>query len=244
MKIAIAKGHTLRGKGTGAVGIKSETGLNRPLGDKVIDKLKRLGQEVVECVIDESNSDLAYRVNKANKANVDLYVEIHFNYFNGSASGTEVHTLKSGLKANEYAQRVVNEIAKLGYKNRGVKHSDFYVLRHTSMEAILIECCFIDNAEDMNRYNVEAMANAIVLGLVGSLPEESKPRPQQNIQYGTITATELNVRAGRGTGYDIWDTLKSGTRVELGSLENGWYLIYYNGGKASGYVSAKYIRKD
>lgn len=240
MKIAIAKGHTLRGKGTGAVGIKSETGLNRPLGDKIIDKLKRLGHEVVECVIDESNSDLAYRVNKANAANVDLYVEIHFNSFNGSASGAEVHTYRAGLKANEYAQRVVNEISKLGYKNRGVKHSDFYVLRKTNMEAMLIECCFIDSQEDMNRYDVEAMANAIVLGLAGKLPEELKP--QQNIQYGVVTATELNVRAGRGTTYDIWDTLKSGTKVKLGELKDGWYLVYYNGGKASGYVSAKYIR--
>lgn len=63
-------------------------------------------------------------------------------------------------------------------------------------------------------------------------------------EYGTVIATELNVRAGRGTGYDIWDTLKSGTMVELGELRDGWYLIYYNEGKASGYVSAKYIKKD
>lgn len=62
-------------------------------------------------------------------------------------------------------------------------------------------------------------------------------------EYGTVIATELNVRAGRGTGYDIWDTLKSGTNVELGELKNGWYLVYYNNGKASGYVSAQFIRK-
>lgn len=63
-------------------------------------------------------------------------------------------------------------------------------------------------------------------------------------EYGTITATELNVRGGRGTSYDIWDTLNQGTKVELGDLRDGWYLVYYNGGKASGYVSAKYIKKD
>lgn len=186
MKIAIAKAHTLKGKGTGAVGIKSETGLNRPLGDKVIDKLRRLGHEVVECVIDESSADLAYRVNKANNAKVDVYAELHFNCFNGTASGTEVHTYRAGLKANDYAQGVVNQIAKLGYKNRGIKHSDFYVLRKTNMEAILIECCFVDSQEDMNRYDAESMANAIVLGLVGKLPEEEKPQVQENNSGDTL----------------------------------------------------------
>lgn len=62
-------------------------------------------------------------------------------------------------------------------------------------------------------------------------------------EYGTITATELNVRAGRGTNYDIWDKLKKGAQVELGELKNGWYLIYYNGGKASGYASQEFIKK-
>ena len=35
------------------------------------------------------------------------------------------------------------------------------------MPAMLIECCFIDSNEDMNRYNAEDIANAIVKGLVG-----------------------------------------------------------------------------
>jgi N-acetylmuramoyl-L-alanine amidase len=33
------------------------------------------------------------------------------------------------------------------------------------MPAILIEACFIDSQKDMNLYNAEAMANAIVKGL-------------------------------------------------------------------------------
>lgn len=177
MRIGIDCGHTLSGNGSGAVGIKKETDLNRSVGNLVIDKLKQLGHEIINCTVDKSNSDLVDRVNIANRNNVNLFVSIHFNCFNGAAYGTEVHAYKAGLKANEYAQRVVTEIAKLGFKNRGVKHSDFYVLRHTNMEAILIECCFCDNANDMNRFNVEKMSNAIVLGLVGKLPEEPNPQP-------------------------------------------------------------------
>ena len=36
------------------------------------------------------------------------------------------------------------------------------------MNAMLIECCFIDNASDMSKYNAENLANAIVKGLVGT----------------------------------------------------------------------------
>jgi len=37
------------------------------------------------------------------------------------------------------------------------------------MSAILVECGFIDSAEDMQRFNAEKMANAIVKGLTGSI---------------------------------------------------------------------------
>jgi N-acetylmuramoyl-L-alanine amidase len=38
------------------------------------------------------------------------------------------------------------------------------------MPAILVECCFIDSSKDMNLFNAEAMANAIVKGLTGKVP--------------------------------------------------------------------------
>lgn len=64
-----------------------------------------------------------------------------------------------------------------------------------------------------------------------------------NMDCGVVIADKLNVRAGRGTNYEIWDTLKNGIIVELGEVKNGWYLVYYNNKKASGYVSAQYIKK-
>jgi N-acetylmuramoyl-L-alanine amidase len=64
-----------------------------------------------------------------------------------------------------------------------------------------------------------------------------------NKSYGVVTADVLNVRAGRGTKYEVWDKLYHGKVVELGELKSGWYLIYYNDGKASGYVSSEHINK-
>jgi N-acetylmuramoyl-L-alanine amidase len=167
MVIGIDLGHTLRGFNTGAEGIRKETDLNREVGFKVIEKLQKLGHEVINCTLDEaaSNSEsLAYRVRTANENNVDVFFSIHFNA--GGGKGTECFAISSTGK--EYAQKIVNEIAALGYVNRGVKDgSGLYVVKNTNAPACLIECCFVDSEEDMNRYNAETLAIAIVKGITG-----------------------------------------------------------------------------
>ncbi|MFM9156438.1 MAG: N-acetylmuramoyl-L-alanine amidase, partial [Dolichospermum sp.] len=106
----------------------------------------------------------------------------HFNAFNGKANGTEIFAISdSGRKV---AQKVLDEIVKLGFFNRGVKSgSHLYVLRRTNMPGILIEGCFIDSAKDMQIYDGEAMANAIVAGLTGKIantPENPVPNVPEN----------------------------------------------------------------
>ncbi|KIN79992.1 N-acetylmuramoyl-L-alanine amidase [Clostridium botulinum] len=169
MKIGIDCGHTMSGADYGAVGIKAESNLTREVGTKVISKLQALGHTVIKCYKDSCsglNDSLSYRTNTANNNNVDLYVSIHFNAFNGSAYGSEVFTY--GGKELQQARAVLNNICSLGYTNRGLKDgSGLYVLKHTKAKAMLIECCFCDNSEDMNRYNAHMMADAIVKGLVG-----------------------------------------------------------------------------
>ncbi|GAA0735491.1 N-acetylmuramoyl-L-alanine amidase [Clostridium oceanicum] len=169
MKIGIDCGHTLSGSDYGASGIKEESRLTREVGTNVIAKLQALGHRVVKCYKDTCsslNDSLSYRTNTANTNNVDLYVSIHFNCFNGSAYGTEVYTYQG--ERTSKAVSVLNNIVGLGYTNRGIKDgSNLYVIRNTKAEAMLIECCFCDNKNDMNRFNSESMANAIVKGLVG-----------------------------------------------------------------------------
>lgn len=169
MKIGIDCGHTLSGADYGAVGIKAESNLTREVGNRVIQKLQKLGHTVVNCTVDSAssvNSSLSQRVSKANNSNLDLFVSIHFNAFNGGAYGTEVYTY--GANRLSSAVSVLNNIVSLGYTNRGIKDgSSLYVIRNTSAKSMLIECCFIDNTSDMNKFNAEKMADEIVKGLVG-----------------------------------------------------------------------------
>jgi N-acetylmuramoyl-L-alanine amidase len=202
MKFGIDIGHNCP-PDSGANGIKSEDKLTMELGNKVIAKLENLGHTVIACKPNSAstvNQSLGSRCNKANSNRVDIFVSIHFNAFNGKANGSEVFAISDA--GRKTAKSVLDEIVKLGFFNRGVKSgSHLYVLRRTNMPGILIEGCFIDSAKDMQIYDGEAMANAIVAGLTGKVastppvnptPGVSIPIPVPNAPVNTVIDEESN----------------------------------------------------
>lgn len=170
MKICINAGHTLSAAGSGAIGIKVESIETRKVAKEVIRLLKEGGHTVIDSTVDYTNSQSEYlkkAVDPANKNNCDLFVSIHFNAFNSRAFGTEVLIYSNDSKSKDEAERICKSISDFGFKNRGVKvRDDLYVLKNTNMPALLVECCFIDNEEDMYIYNPKDMAKAIVEGLL------------------------------------------------------------------------------
>lgn len=197
MKICINPGHTLSAAGSGAIGIKIESIENRKVAKEVIRLLKQEGHTVINSTVDYANSQLEYLkkcVEQANANNCDLFVSIHFNAFNGRAFGTEVLINSDNSKAKDEAQRICSKISALGYKNRGVKiRPDLYVLKHTKMPALLVECCFIDNQEDMYIYNTESMAKAIVEGIlnkgINDIVIEKKPNMVEDAVYRVVVGS-------------------------------------------------------
>ena len=192
MKFGIDIGHNCP-PDSGAEGIKSENKLTMEVGNKVIAKLENLGHTVIACKPNSArtvNQSLGSRCEKANSNRVDIFVSIHFNAFNGQANGTEVFAISDAGKKT--AKSVLDEIVKLGFFNRGVKSgSHLYVLRRTNMPGILIECCFIDSAKDIQLYDGETMANAIVAGLTGKVANTSV-NPVPNAPVNTVIDEEQN----------------------------------------------------
>ncbi|MEM7716517.1 MAG: N-acetylmuramoyl-L-alanine amidase [Cyanobacteria bacterium P01_A01_bin.68] len=182
MRFGIDIGHNAP-PDTGATGLKFEDNLTLDVGNRVINKLRALGHQVVDCKPKNVNSvraSLSQRVRNANIAAIDIFVSIHFNAFNGKANGTEIYATSN--QGKKIAASVLKEILKMGFFNRGVKNgSHLYVVRNTNMPAILVECCFLDSPKDINLYDSEKMANAIVQGLTGKLPST----PVKSIPDGT-----------------------------------------------------------
>lgn len=194
MKINIHAGHNPDGKpACGAVGIIPESTEARRVKNEVVSQLRRMGHTVYDCTC-ENGADQADVLTKivaaCNAHGVDLDVSIHFNAGahdtagNGKTAGVEAYIYSGSSKAKSYAENVCKAIAGLGYKNRGVKTgAGLYFLRKTNAPAMLIECCFVDDKDDVERYDYRTMADAIVYGITGQKPETKAPQtalPAQN----------------------------------------------------------------
>lgn len=165
MKIAINSGHTIKGKGFGAVGYIRESVETRKVVEELIPLLKQKGHQVVDTTVDVSTNYTSKVVKIVNNANVDLFLTIHFNA--GGGYGSEVYTWK-GKKLTR-AVKICENLHKLGFKNRGIKNgSNFYVIKKTIPQSLLIEICFVDSLLDTTLYTklgakkiAEAIAKAI-----------------------------------------------------------------------------------
>jgi len=168
ISFAIDIGHNSAYDG-GATGIRKEDDCTLEVGTLVKEKLKDLEYDVVDCRPTNpvnTTDALKQRVDLANAAAADYMVSIHFNASGyGNGYGSEVYYFSGSDVGNILASNVQAELVALGYFNRGVKTAGFYVIKNSDMPAILIECSFVDNAADMEKYNAEDFANAIVKGL-------------------------------------------------------------------------------
>jgi len=182
MIINVHAGHNPDGKvACGAVGLIKESTEARRVKDEVIRQLRQLGHTVYDCTCENGTSQndvLKKIVKKCNAHTADLDISIHFNSGaadkkgNGKTTGTEVFVYSSTSVAKYYAEKICQAIAKLGFRNRGVKYSTgLYVLKKTKAPAMLIECCFVDDADDVGLYSVYSMASAIVKGITGQIYE-------------------------------------------------------------------------
>ncbi|ARC84550.1 N-acetylmuramoyl-L-alanine amidase family protein [Clostridium argentinense CDC 2741] len=243
MKIGIDYGHTLRGYDTGAVGNGlKEQDITREVGKIVTSKLRILGHTVIECAIDSANSvneSLSYRVNTANSNNADLFISIHVNA--GGGQGTEIYTYNNDIFTE--AQKTLNNIAALGFNNRGIKDgSNLYVIRNTKAKAMLIELFFIDSidVELYKKVGAERLANAIVKGITGKAMANNGNWYSLDGKLGIVTAKDgLNVRQSKSTNSKILGILKHGEKVRLYRKEGEWAHIYYP--NHGGYVHGDYV---
>ena len=169
MNFGVNDGHTIKGFGTGAVGIINESVQTRIVGAEVRRLLKIAGHNAINCTVDSANSvsqSLSLIMDQANRLDLDWFVSLHFNA--GGGQGVEAYTY--GGRQYRDAIDVCSNITKLGFKNRGVKDGKgLYVIRRTKAKSILIEVCFVDTS-DANLYfkiGYKTIAKAIVEGLLG-----------------------------------------------------------------------------
>lgn len=181
-RIVIDPGHGGSDPGTVGTGKTTEAENVLAIGWELKGLLERAGAQVImtrqsnvnpaegTSYVGQENGQLAARTTLANRADADIFVSLHNDWHDdASVTGTAVYYYKNQDWAlADAVQRGL--VSQLGTVDRGVRHGNFYVLRNTSMPAVLVEIGFLSNpreAELLSQrwYRLEA-ARGIFYGIV------------------------------------------------------------------------------
>ncbi len=129
----------------------------------------------------DNTTSLEARVDGAKKFNADYFISLHINaYTEESACGMEAYTRGGDGEAYSFGSSLLSaavDATKL--KDRGMKqNSEFYVLKHSGMPAVLMELGFISNPDDaaLLEQQPELFANGIYEGILAHLEQTEAPR--------------------------------------------------------------------
>lgn len=187
-------GHSLKCRGVSD--LLDEVDEDRKVKNKLIELLRADGNTVYDCTDDYStrqSANLSAIVSKCNAHNVDLDISIHLNSArndrvgDGKCGGVEVYGYDDRIYGVAYkiAENIANTLG-IGFHGAPVKYSkDLYVLRKTKAKAILIECCFVDDRDDVSRWDSTKCAMAIASALGCKTNAPSTVKPQTNVSRET-----------------------------------------------------------
>lgn len=109
---------------------------------------------------DDTFITLSNRAKFASKVGADLFVSLHMNSCTrSSVNGMEVYyskdnnkTMENGLTSRILARKMLNTLkGDLNASSRGVKSAGFYVIKHNTVPAILVELGFLSGSSDYQK---------------------------------------------------------------------------------------------
>lgn len=175
-KVYISAGHGGSDPGAVANGFK-EKDLNLTIALACRDELKRHGVNVKMSREKDMTKTMSVYVKECNSFKPDLALDIHNNA--GGGDGAEVfHTHKGGI-GKTLANNILAEVKAIGQNSRGAKTRvdggvDYYgFIRETTVPAVIVECAFVDNKNDVKIIDTaaeqKAMGVAIAKGVLKTL---------------------------------------------------------------------------
>lgn len=180
IKIYIDQGHNPQNPNAGAEGNGlREQDLVYTIGQELATLLRRNGNFEVrlsrptpDTLLGSTNAtSLAARVNDANRWGADYFISLHTNASEQSAAtGVEGYAYAQGTRGFALGEDILTNLSDTtGLRNRGMKaRPSLYVLRKTSMPAVLVELGFITNPRDASLMlnSPELFAEGIYQGIL------------------------------------------------------------------------------
>lgn len=182
LKIFIDEGHNFSGADTGATGYGlREQDITHLVGMKLGKLFEAIGLEVKHSRPTLSTnlgtgsvaSSVAARYTMANDWDAALFISLHTDATASclpKGAHVCVYSKKTGVVSNSVAEKIINELLRIGLEGRSVlvqERKDLSVLENTKMPAVLVEMGFITNEHNstMLRDNPDKIAQAIFNGV-------------------------------------------------------------------------------
>lgn len=188
-KVFLGVGHGGNDPGAVANGYK-EKDLNLSIALACRDELVKYGVIVQMSRTKDENDPLTEVIKECNAFNPDLAIDIHNNA--GGGDGAEVYYHYKGGVSKTLAQNVLNEIVKTGQNSRGIKTklnaqgTDYFgFIRQTNAPAILIECAFVDNKNDIKIIDTEAERKAMGVAIANGILKTLNINTTYRVQVGS-----------------------------------------------------------
>ncbi|MGL5711565.1 MAG: N-acetylmuramoyl-L-alanine amidase [Paraclostridium sp.] len=250
-------GHTLKGLGSGAIGLLEESICTRQINNHFINYAKK-HHTVGNYTVDSSTDYLYDVVNMINKKTMDFAISHHLNCHDDvSANGVEIWIYDLNDKNTlKLANNILDELQKLGLKNRGVKESKkFYFLRATNPKALLIEYLFCSNKKDVSLYNPEKLAIATVDGInkfcgIGPTIIQTNNVKLDKYKNGAYDKAAivvnvenedvLNVRSARDSKSRKVGSFANGQKIRVNYCLDNWFSTYSTG--SLGFINGAYVK--
>lgn len=208
---------------------------------KVVNYACAYMEEKYQCEIykDITADSITAICNKANKWDADLFVSVHFN----AGSGDGFEALVYNTKGKELGKCFEKYVKAIGQNSRGVKYRpDLGVLRLTDMQAVLVECAFVDNKKDIKDWDENAELKKMGIALAKAAADWLNLPAKKNADFKVrVKKKDLHIREAasvkaKSRGYiepgvytivevsDEWGKLKSSTEktpkwIHLGYVE-------------------------
>lgn len=174
----------------GAVGVGGsvEQKINLEISHKLSEVLRAKGIKTVmtrvteDCICTDmegksirqiKREDMNKRLDIIKQSNADLFVSIHMNYFTDSdVDGLRLFydaKHKETLKLAEFIQERMSEVTGAGMYAVKASEPSLFLMKHTPVPAVLIECGFLSNPEEEKKLNDDEYRSRIAWSIADAI---------------------------------------------------------------------------
>lgn len=150
IRVILDAGHGGNDGGTSS-GKLLEKSVNLDIAMRMKPLLEEKGLEVIMTREEDEYLSLEDRAYLANIKGGELFVSIHCNYYKkgSSISGVECYYYEKAQEGKRCAETIIAKLKEGGkIAARNAKDADYYVLKNTSMTAVLIEVGYLSSKTD------------------------------------------------------------------------------------------------